>query len=96
MSISPFYELQSNADARRVFREVARRRRISFTELEALDLDEATLLKALKVLQRIGVVAETSAAIPQLRTYYVTRDGLAAQRELGFVARAPRRVARLL
>ena len=77
-----------DSDARKVFETVANRRLVLFRELlRSFDLgdDEAArqrLHGLLGSLKRQNLINETAAPVEDFATYYVTADGLSAQRDL--------------
>lgn len=68
----------------RIFRLVAKQRRAMLRDLakdEGIGSDEA--LMELQKLKSAHLIAESASVIPDLNTYFITADGLAAVRNAG-------------
>ena len=82
--------LLSKDTIKRVFKEVLRNRSVLFKELreslrktpELRALDKPQLEEAVKKLKDADLIKERTASIEDFNTYYVTADGLTAERQL--------------
>ena len=92
MSIDPstFVVLFSNDVTKFVFKEVLKNRSAMFKEIrESLSkkpefsaLDNSTLEETVRKLKDADLIKERTAPIEDFNTYYVTADGLTAERQL--------------
>lgn len=91
------HHLLEDSEVRKVFHRIARERLVSFRDLsDLLDREAAPVRDELHGLLRqlvdSGLVEEQEAPIPDFNTYYLTADGLAANRTRINLERKRRRV----
>lgn len=76
-------ELLNNDLMRRIFYAIARKRRISMGDLlRTIDTPPEQAQKILERLKGIHLIEESSAPLREWNTYFVTADGLSAERAL--------------
>lgn len=78
------YELMtilSNTTAKRVLHTVAAGKAVHMRELVQNDISEDEALEALRLLKDAHLVKETQSPLASLKTYFVTANGLQADRE---------------
>lgn len=79
------FEILTDRTAREVFKAVVRQRSINFTNLKKVlgqGVDVNVIVGPLTKLKEVGLIAEESAPLKDWATYYVTADGLEAERKL--------------
>ena len=87
MAVSPSLSiLLGNSVLRDVFKAVVSERTIRFKDLRESfqegQIDPVELKASLRQLQDVELIKELPASIDDFATYYVTADGLTAEREL--------------
>ena len=86
MNIDDFFDLFGDKDNRKIFSTLADRRRVSRMELaydmERSGIRENKVTSYLNQLLQAGLIEKAPSIIPIYDVYYVTVDGLAAERNL--------------
>jgi hypothetical protein len=86
LASSVFAALLQDTAARKVLEAIAREKKLQFKDLsktvqiEHLTSEDAS--KALELLKTAGLIGEETAPIADFHTYYVTAEGLSAERQL--------------
>lgn len=86
LASSVFVALLQDTVARKVLEAIAREKKLQFRDLakvfqlEHIEGEEAS--KALELLKTVGLIGEETAPIADFHTYYVTAEGLSAERQL--------------
>lgn len=82
--------LIAKPETRKVFEAVVEKLTIRFKDLvDSLDLDENEVAESLGKLEQAKLIEESSAPLRDFKTFYVTADGLSANRELRRLAKVP-------
>jgi DNA-binding transcriptional ArsR family regulator len=77
-------QVLADPTARAAFKHIAKARHIRLGDLtERIHESQSTIEQHLHELEREGLVAHKRSALPSLKTYYITSDGLRAKREAG-------------
>lgn len=83
-NLARLFQVLSDDTARRVFEEVARSRIVSHGQLseQLSEINEDAIVKSLSKLKGIGLIDRRSAVISEWDRYFITAEGLAAERML--------------
>jgi DNA-binding HxlR family transcriptional regulator len=84
MSFETLYAILRNGAVKAVFEKILKSRIVTekdlYTQLDTLN--EKDLSRSLKELEKAGLIASKEAAVPDWNRYFLTAEGLAAERML--------------